>query len=114
MTEPAAPVPVPNQKPPHPGVLMTRIRELAKQGAVSWGPHVFERTELRDIDVNDAFYVLKIGEIAGAIEPGINPDEWKCKVTAKPTGAGRELGVATVVIQNQKLFLMTVEWEDIK
>jgi hypothetical protein len=107
-------IPPPQPKPPHPGKLMARIRELAKSGAYSWGDHVFERSGQRDIDVTDAISVLKLGEIEGAITPGENPDEWKCKVTGRIDGSTREVGVVVVVIQNNHLFLITVEWEDIK
>jgi len=102
-------------KPPHPGVLMARIRELAQQGAYSWGAHVFERRGERGIDISDALDVLRLGEIVGAIVPGINPGEWKCKVTAKLVDkSSREIGVALVVIRDSEIFLMTVEWEDAK
>jgi hypothetical protein len=99
------------RKPPHPGALMAQIRKLAEQGAYSYGPHVFDRRDERDIDINDALYVLRIGEIDGPIEPGINPGG---KVTAKPQGSDRALGVALVVIRSEELFFMTVEWEDTK
>ena len=99
----ATPMP---RKPPHPGVLMARIRKLAASGAYSYGP--------RQIDINDALDVLRLGEIDGPIRPGINAGEWKCKVTAKLEGANRELGVAVVVIKDNKLFLLTVEWDDTK
>ncbi len=103
-------------KPPHPGKLMERIRRLAKAGSYSWGKHVFDRSGQRDIDINDAAEVLRLGEIEGPIEPGINPGEWKCKVTARTGRSSRRLGVAVVVIRDNHLFLMTVvvEWEDVK
>lgn len=50
----------------------------------------------------------------GPIEPGVNPGEWKCKVTARTGRSSRRLGVAVVVIRDDHLFLMTVEWEDVK
>jgi hypothetical protein len=50
----------------------------------------------------------------GLWSQGVNAGEWKCKVTAKPEGANRELGVAVVVIRDSELFLVTVEWEDTK
>jgi len=109
--QPAAPASSPS-KPPHPGVLMARIRDLAKQGAYSWGDHVFDRCEEREIDINDALEVLKLGEIDGPITAGVNANEWKCKVTAKTDRSSRELGVVVVVIKNQEMFLITVEWED--
>ncbi len=102
------------RKPPHPGVLMARIRELASQGSYSWGPHVFDRKGERDIDIPDVLEVIRLGEIAGPIEPGKKSGEWKCKVTAKPSGLSREIGVALVVIRSNELFFITVEWEDPK
>jgi hypothetical protein len=108
------PTPGPSSKPPHPGKLMERIRRLANEGAYSWGPHVRDRLSRRDIDINDAVEVLRLGEIEGPIEPGIHPGEWKCKVTSRAGRSSRRLGVATVVIRDSHLFLMTVEWEDMK
>jgi hypothetical protein len=93
---------------------MARIRKLAADGAYGYGTHVFQRRGQRSIDINDALDALRLGEIDGPIKPGINAGEWKCKVTAKLEGADRELGVAVVVIKDNKLFLLTVEWEDIK
>lgn len=93
---------------------MARIRKLANDGLYSWDKHVRERFGRRDIDIQDAVEVLRLGEIEGPIEPGINPGEWKCKVTAKPDKSSRQLGVVVVVIRNEHLFLATVEWEDIK
>lgn len=114
MTDPiAAAQPLP-KSPPHPGTLMARIRALAKSGAYSWGNHVFERSSQRDIDVPDAISVLKLGEIEGPITAGDNPGEWKCKVTGPIDGSSRDVGVVVVVIQNNHMFLITVEWEDIK
>jgi hypothetical protein len=72
------------------------------------------RCDQRDIDITDAVEVLRLGEIEGPIESGVNPEEWKCKVTAKVDKSSRRLGVATVVIRNEELFLLTVEWEDAK
>jgi len=102
------------RKPPHPGVLMARIRELAKQGAYSLGLHVFDRRDERGIDIPDAVEVCRVGEIDGPITPGINPGEWKCKVTATLDRSTREIGVALVVIRDEELFFTTVEWEDTK
>src|SRR5260370_37616469 len=69
----------PKAKPPHPGVLIGRIRALVKQGAFSWGTHVFERSTQRDIDIHDATEVLRLGEIEGPIEPGVNPGSGSAK-----------------------------------
>jgi hypothetical protein len=110
---PAASAPT-HSKPPHPGALMARIRELARQGAYSWGDHVFDRSDEREIDISDAIEVLRLGEIDGPIVAGVNTGEWKCKVTAKTDRSSRELGVVLVVVRNEKMFLITVEWEDPK
>lgn len=112
MTEAAA-KPIP-EKPPHPGVLATQIRTLAKAGAYSYGPHVFERRDLRGIGIPDAVEVMTLGEIDPHIEAGINPGEWKCKMVAKVDRSSRNLGVAVVVISANHLFITTVEWEDTK
>jgi hypothetical protein len=94
---------------------MAKIRELAAEGAYSQSDHIlFDRGPLRDIDIFDALDVLRLGEIAGPIEPGFNPGEWKCKVTAKVDKSSRSLGVVTVVVQGKHLLMVTVEWEDIK
>jgi hypothetical protein len=111
MTEAVMPLP---RKSPHPGVLAAQIRKLASEGHYSYGLHVFDRQDLRDIDINDAIEILKLGEIDPHIVPGINPGEWKCKMVGKIDKSSRQLGVAVVVVQASHLFLTTVEWEDSK
>jgi hypothetical protein len=101
------------EKAPHPGVLEGIVRQLAKAGAFSYGTHVFERKRERSIDLSDALEVLRLGGIDGPIEAGANAGEWKCKMVAKMDN-GRRLGVVTIVIKSEHLFLMTVEWEDTK
>lgn len=48
----------------------------------------------------------------GEIEPGQNAGEWKCKIVAKIKG-NREVGVVTIVMRVGRLFIKTVEWEDL-
>jgi hypothetical protein len=91
---------------------MTRIRRLVADGAFSWGEHVFQRREERDIDLPDILEVLRFGMIDGAITPGDNPGEWKCKVTFRVDRSSRSIGVVCVVSRDVELFLITVEWED--
>ncbi len=67
--------------------------------------------EERGIDRLDVIRVLKFGEIKGEVEPGRSAGEWKCKMAHRPKGS-REIGVATVVLNSERLFLKTVEWED--
>jgi hypothetical protein len=91
--------------------LTERIRELARKGAVSFSDHAFDRMDERGISDVQVQRVLQSGEIRGDIEPGRNAGEWKCKVVDQVKGM-REIGVATLIIRNAKLFIKTVEWED--
>ena len=60
----------------------------------------------------EAIKVLRIGELKGDIDPGEKRGEWKCKFVA-PIKGSRELGVVTIVASNSRLFVKTVEWEDL-
>ena len=98
---------------PQPHRLRDQIRFLAGDSRfVSFGTHALERMEERDITTLDALRVLRSGEIRGAIEAGKTPGEWKCKMVAGRRGS-REIGVATVVLTSGRLFVKTVEWEDL-
>jgi hypothetical protein len=101
------------RKAPHPGNLMEVIRRLATEGRVGYPRHAFERSDERDIDLPDALAVLRQGEIEGEIVAGSRPGEWKCEVTATARGSSRSIGVDVVVVREQRLFIVTVEWEDI-
>ncbi len=108
----SAVVPLP-RKVPHPGDLMKIIRRLAIEGKVEFSFHAFyERSEERGIDMPDALKVLREGMIKGNIVPGNDPGEWKCKVADKAEGSSRSIGVVVVVIRQQRLRIVTVEWED--
>jgi len=101
------------RKGPHPSDLMKIIRRLANEGKVSYSFHAFhERSEERGIDMQDALAVLREGMIKGEVVPGNNPGEWKCKVVDTPYGSSRSAGVVVVVIRQQRLLIVTVEWED--
>jgi hypothetical protein len=102
------------RKTPHPGDLIKLIRRLAAAGAVGFSYHAFdERSEERGIDISDALLVLKNGMIKGKIRPGAKTGEWKCKVVDRIEGSSRWLGVVTVVIGERRLFIVTLEWEDL-
>jgi hypothetical protein len=66
----------------------------------------------RGIDTNDALRVLRTEDIVGEIEAGKYPGEWKCKVVERRKKA-REIGVVTIVMRQERLFIKTVEWEDL-
>jgi len=94
------------------------IRALAGDSKkVRWRARLYEshaesRMDWRDITDKMMFDVLRTGFIKGDIEPGRSPGEWKAKM-AKQMKGQREVGVVTVVINNERLFIKTVEWEDL-
>ena len=65
----------------------------------------------RDMTTLDALRVLRLGEIIGDIEQGDKAGEWKCLVTARKKGS-REVGVATIVANQNELIIKTVMWVD--
>lgn len=94
-------------------IAQERIHELAKVSAnVILGDHARDRMEEREIFDVDVFRVLRLGYVD---EPPEQTEfkEWKCKVTLKIRGS-RTAGVVTIFLQNGKLFVTTVEWEDLK
>jgi hypothetical protein len=84
----------------------------AKSENVSFGKHARERMEERGITDREAIRVLRTGELRGDIETGTKRGEWKCKFVA-PIKGSREIGVITIVLVNSRLFVKTVEWEDL-
>ncbi len=93
---------------------MKVIRRLAQDSKnVSYRAHALERLDERNtIDILDVLKLLRLGEIEGAINPGKNPGEWSCLVTGKCSLDGRDAGVATIVVREEKLIIKTVEWMD--
>lgn len=80
---------------------------------VSWSDHALDQMAARDIFDTDVLKVLRTGEIEGEIVPGRSQGEWKCKMVARIKG-NRDVGVVTVVCNGNRLFLKTVEWEDLR
>lgn len=98
---------------PRPHSLIVQIRHAAgDSNNVAFSEHALDRMEERDLTTMDALRVLRSGDIVGNIEMGRGAGEWKCKVVARRKGS-REIGVATVVLRSGRLFVKTVEWEDI-
>jgi len=89
-----------------------RIRFLAQLTTnISWGLHTLERMVEREIADVDALRVLRDGSCAG--EPELTArKEWKCKIVKRIRGS-REVGVVVIIIQPARLFIKTVEWEDL-
>ncbi|MBM7851476.1 hypothetical protein JOD31_001701 [Methylopila capsulata] len=104
---------------PRPSDLEATIRRLAiDPDNVRWRSQAYEthaekRQGERDIFDDMMFDVLRTGYLAGDIEPGSRPGEWKAKMCKAMRGR-REIGVITIVINMQKLFVKTVEWEDLR
>ena len=66
----------------------------------------------REIDDVDGLRVLRTGILVGAPEPA-EQGEWKCKMAQRGNG-GRDIGVVVIILRTGRLFVRTVEWEDIK
>jgi superfamily I DNA and/or RNA helicase len=98
---------------PLPAQILEMVQRIAGDSAkVFFGPHSQLRMEERGITTLDALRVLRTGDIKGPVEPGNNRGEWKCKIVKRMKGS-REIGVVTVVINTGRLFIKTVEWEDL-
>ena len=89
-----------------------RINQLSKMTAnVIFGSHARQRMVEREIFADDVYRVLRTGYVDG--EPELTEQgEWKCKVTLKLQN-GRVAGVVTIILHKNKLFVKTVEWEDV-
>lgn len=111
LSKPVAPLrPLPVVHRPH--ELIARIRFLAGvTGQVIITDHAQERMEERGIYLDDVYRVLRLGELKGPPEVGCEPGDVVCKVVATPRGS-RQIGVVTVVLVDEKLLIVTVEWED--
>ncbi|MCK5746646.1 MAG: DUF4258 domain-containing protein [Oricola sp.] len=88
------------------------IRGRAKVSAnVILGKHAKERAAERGIYKEDILRVLRTGWIKGEPEK-TELGEWKCKMIRGIKG-NREVGVVTVILLDDRLFVKTVEWEDL-
>ncbi len=93
--------------------LVAAIRKAAIDSKnVLFGDHALDRMEERGITTLDALRVLRTGDIDEPPEAGRKVGEWKCKVTARLRGS-RDAGVITIVMVTGRLFIKTVEWEDL-
>jgi hypothetical protein len=98
---------------PRPEKLLAIIQFLAPHSEkVVFSDHAQERMEERDISDVDVSRTLLRGSITGPITPGKYEGEWCCKVTYQLRGS-RHVGVVTIVIQAESLWIKTVEWEDL-
>lgn len=94
------------------GVAEKRINEAAKVTEnIIFGDHARKRMAERELFDIDVLRVLRHGSVEEAPEQAAQ-GEWKCKVTLKIRG-GRTAGVVTIIMSGGKLFVKTVEWEDL-
>jgi hypothetical protein len=80
-------------------------------GNVVLGEHALERMSERGIFTTDVLRILRTGWVDDEPER-TDYGEWKCKMTLD-INRGRTAGVVTIIMQNDMLFVKTVEWEDI-
>ena len=89
-----------------------RIHQTAgRTEHVIFGEHALERMEERGITDAQVYEVLRTGHVT---EPPALTElgEWKCKIVKQLRG-DREAGVITILLKSGKLFIKTVEWEDL-
>jgi len=90
-----------------------RIREAALLSQnVIFSDHAFERMDERGITDIQVLDILRTGMVLEEPEK-TSQGEWKCKIIKELRGR-RDAGVIVIIITNGKLFLKTVEWEDLK
>jgi len=98
---------------PKPEVIRDMVRKLAADTSnIGWSQHALWRMEKRGITDVFAIDALRFGTPKGEIEPGKKPGEWKVKMTYQVKGR-REVGVVVLTVHNARLFVKTVEWEDL-
>lgn len=66
----------------------------------------------RGIDVFDVERVPMTGIVSGPIRTGRREGEWKMLVVGELDRTSRKVGVATVLLREDRLVIATVEWED--
>ena len=94
-------------------VAQSRIRKAALVTAnVKISFHAREQATTREIFDVGVFRVLRGGYVDDAPVKTDFEGEWKCKITLKIRG-GRTAGVVVIILPNGKLFVKTVEWEDL-
>ena len=91
--------------------LRTFSAESARTAKLVWTQHIQERMGQRGIDSDAVLRILRQGDIGDDPREGDKPGDWKVKVTLKmPTG--RVAGVLAVITHDDRLVLITTEWED--
>lgn len=93
------------------GIAEKRIHTIAQRSEmVITGMHARDRMAEREIDDVDVLRALRRGHVNDPPER-TELDEWQCKVVM-PMKSGRSIGVVVILLNNGRLFVKTVEWED--
>lgn len=84
----------------------------ADSDSIIWGDHALERMDERGITDIQVLEILRSGMV---IESPSKSEfgEWQCKIIKELRGR-RSAGVVTIFLHNGRLFLKTVEWEDLR
>ncbi len=64
----------------------------------------------RHILQRDALRVLREGQVADRPKVDDRTNDWKCKITKRLVGS-KAIGVVTLIVKNDELVIITVEWE---
>lgn len=92
-----------------------RVRELSAESThtdrLIWTEHIQHRMEKRDIDSDAVLRILRQGDIDEDPCEGEKPGDWKVKLTLKMQ-TGRVAGVVAAITRDDRLVLITAEWED--
>ena len=89
------------------------VRALALEPSrVAVTMHAEERMLEREFSNRDLFKVLTTGNV---LAPPVLTEkgEWKCKVICRLRG-NRDAGAVTVIARNDRLIVLTMEWEDVR
>lgn len=92
-----------------------RVRALSVESGrtakIVWTRHIQERMDQRGIDSDAVLRILRKGDITDDPCEGDIPGDWKVKVTLK-MATGRVAGVLAVITRDDRVVLVTTEWED--
>jgi Domain of unknown function (DUF4258) len=90
-----------------------RIHETASiTERIIWGEHALKRMDERGITDVQVLEILRTGMVVD--QPAkTERDEWQCKIIKELRGK-RKAGVVVIILHKGRLFLKTVEWEDIR
>lgn len=84
------------------------LRECLKNGIVEYHPHFLQRCHERDVDPQDAQFVLRKGLIYDEPELDLRFREWRYKVEGKPPDGEQRLKVVITFLERNEMLVITV------